>query len=142
MRRINYWAVVVAIVAAFAMSSLWYSPILFGAAYARLRGVYPDAPATLTVSAGQIIGELLRTSVVVLALASFVVRLGGDTWRDALRLGLRVWFGFAATILLGAVIHDGMSWTLYAIHAGDWLVKTLLITTILGVWRGAPKLAG
>jgi hypothetical protein len=142
MRRINYWAVVVAILAAFAMSSLWYSPILFGAAYDRLRGVYPGATATLTVSAGQIIGELIRSSVVVLALAGFVALPEVETWRDALRLGIRMWFGFAATILLGAVIHDGMSWTLYAIHAGDWLVKTLLIVTILGMWRGAPRVAG
>lgn len=30
---------------------------------------------------------------------------------------------------------EHMPWTLYAIHAGDALVKTLLMTVILGVWR-------
>jgi hypothetical protein len=28
-----------------------------------------------------------------------------------------------------------MPWMLYAIHAGDALVKTLLMTVILGMWR-------
>ena len=53
MPRINYWAVVVAAVAAFVVGAVWYSPLLF----------------------------------------------------------------------------------IYAIHAGDALVKTLLMTVILGVWR-------
>jgi len=38
-------------------------------------------------------------------------------------------------LLMGAVLHEHMAWTLYAIHAGDALVKTLLMTVILGVWR-------
>jgi hypothetical protein len=38
-------------------------------------------------------------------------------------------------LLLGALLHEGMPWMLYAIHAGDALVKTLLMTVILGVWR-------
>jgi hypothetical protein len=46
-----------------------------------------------------------------------------------------VWVGFQAMLLMGAVIHENMPWKLYAIHAGDALVKTLLMTVILGVWR-------
>ena len=38
-------------------------------------------------------------------------------------------------LLVGAVIHENMPVKLYAIHAGDALVKTLLMTVILGVWR-------
>jgi hypothetical protein len=37
-------------------------------------------------------------------------------------------------LLMGAVLHEHMPWTLYAIHAGDALVKTLLTTVVLGVW--------
>jgi hypothetical protein len=38
-------------------------------------------------------------------------------------------------ILLGSVVHEGVPFVLAAIHAGDWLVKILLMTVILGVWR-------
>jgi hypothetical protein len=63
------------------------------------------------------------------------VRLGVGDWKGALQLGLWVWVGFQAMLLMGAVLHEKMPWTLYAIHAGDALVKTLSMTVILGVWR-------
>jgi hypothetical protein len=53
----------------------------------------------------------------------------------AVQLGAWVWIGFQATLLLGAVIWENMPWRLYAIHAGDALVKMLLMAAILGVWR-------
>jgi hypothetical protein len=37
-------------------------------------------------------------------------------------------------LLLGAVVHEGMPPALYAIHAGDALVKTLLMSLVLGIW--------
>jgi hypothetical protein len=30
---------------------------------------------------------------------------------------------------------EDVPWKLAAIHARDWLIKTLLMTVILGVWR-------
>jgi hypothetical protein len=36
---------------------------------------------------------------------------------------------------VGSVIHEGYPWKLYAIHTGDALAKTLVMTLILGVWR-------
>jgi hypothetical protein len=45
-------------------------------------------------------------------------------------------------ILLGSVVHENVPLSLAAIHAGDWLVKLLLMTLILGVWpigRGRSK---
>jgi len=70
-----------------------------------------------------------------LVIAYFVVRLGVGDWKNALQLGLWIWVGFQAMLLMGAVLHEHMPWMLYAIHAGDALVKTLLMTGILGIWR-------
>ena len=39
MLGINYLAVLVAAVVAFVMGGLWYSPLLFGKAWAKLRGI-------------------------------------------------------------------------------------------------------
>jgi hypothetical protein len=51
-----------------------------------------------------------------------------------LRLGALVWM-FPASILLGSVIHENVPLALAAIHAGDWLVKLLLMSVILGTRR-------
>ncbi len=135
MLRMNYWAIALGAVAAFMVGALWYSPLLFGKAYMQVRGMNPDAMADLRPPAGELLGELVKNLVVAFVLAHFVVRLDVADWKGALQLGLWVWVGFQAMLLMGAVLHEKMPWTLYAIHAGDALVKTLLVTVILGVWR-------
>ena len=132
--RINYLAVVVAAVAAFVASSAWYSPLLFGKAWMELRGMNPGAMADMKISAGEMIGEFVKTLIVGYVLARFVVLLGVVDWKRAVLLGIWMWVGFYAT-LMGSVIHENYPWKLYAIHAGDGLVRTLLMTVILGVWH-------
>jgi Protein of unknown function (DUF1761) len=72
--------------------------------------------------------------VVAFMLSYFVARLGIAGLRDAARLGVLVWI-FPAMILLGSVVHENVPWMLATIHAGDWLVKLLLMAVILGTWR-------
>jgi hypothetical protein len=134
MPKTNYLAVVAAAVAAFVVGAFWYSPLLFGKAYMMLRGIDP-AIASMRPPAGELVGEFARYLVVAYVLARFVVLLGIVDAMSAVRLALWVWVGFQATLLVGAVIHENMPVKLYAIHAGDALVKTLLMTVILGVWR-------
>jgi hypothetical protein len=37
--------------------------------------------------------------------------------------------------LTGSIMWEDVPWTLATIHAGDWLVKMVLITAILGAWH-------
>ena len=135
MNKINFWAVIVAAVVAFVLGALWYGPFLFGKAYLEVRAVNRAAIADMRPPAWELVGEFAKNLVVAFVIAYFVVRLGVGDWKSALQLGLWIWVGFQAMLLMGAVLHEHMPWTLYAIHAGDALVKTLLMTVILGVWR-------
>jgi hypothetical protein len=135
MPKTDYWAIVVTAVVAFVLGALWYSPLLFGKVYLEVRGMSPGAMAHVRPAAGELIGEFAKNLVVAFVLAHFVVRLGVGDWKSALQLGLWVWVGFQAMLLMGAVLHEKMPWMLYAIHAGDAFVKTLSMTVILGVWR-------
>jgi hypothetical protein len=131
MRRMNYLAVLVAAVAAFVVSSVWYT--IFGNAWMELRGIDPATAANMGTPAWTMLFVIVQSLVVALMLAYFVVHLGIVDWKGAVRLGVLVW-GFLAMILLGSVVHEGVPSMLAAIHAGDWLVKLLLMTVILGVW--------
>ncbi|SRR6266540_576515 len=134
MSEISYWAVAVAVVAAFAASSVWY--ILFGKERMRLLGDNPEAVADMRkVRPWKMLAELVRSFVVAYVLARFVVLSGVADWKGAAQLGLWVWIGFPFMILAGSVMWDKRPWKLAAIHAGDWLVKLLLMAVILGVWR-------
>jgi hypothetical protein len=132
-------ALIVATVASFLVGALWYSPVLFGEAYLALRGLAAGAAARPSPSVWEIVGECARGLVVASVLARLVSRTGVVGWRASARLGLLVWAGFQAMMLFGAVLHEGLSFGLYAIHAGDALVKTLIMAVILGAWpaRGA-----
>ena len=42
---------------------------------------------------------------------------------------------FPVVLLTGSVVHEKVPWRLAAIHAGDWLVKLLLVTLVVGARR-------
>ncbi len=131
MLKTDYWAVVVAALAAFVMSSLYYSPLLLGNVW---RGVDPGSAANTAPSTGKVVGEIVRTLIITYVLARLVALLGSNDWKDAVTLALWLWFGFSAMMWVGAMMWEKTPWQIAAIHSGDWLLKTLLVALVLGVW--------
>jgi hypothetical protein len=132
MLGVNYWAVVAAAVAAFVASSVWYT--IFANTWMELRGIDPATAADMGTPVWAMLFVVVQSLVVAFMLAYFVVHLGIGDWKGAVRLGALVWI-LPASILLGSVVHEDVPLMLAAIHAGDWLVKLLLMSIILGVWR-------
>ena len=132
--RISYRAIVVALAGAAAVSSIWYSPLLFGKQWMALRSLNSVGVADAAMPPWKIVVDLVRELVVVYVLARLVDGLGIVDWKGALKLGFWVWLGFPVQMLVGASLWDNKPWTLDLIHAGDWLMKTLLILLILARW--------
>ena len=130
--KLNYWAVIVAAIAAFVVSSLYYSPLLLGNVW---RSVDPVASVGMKPSMCKALAELARTFLITLVLARLIAMLGTADWKSALRLALWLWFGFSALMWSGAIMWEKTPWQIAAIHSGDWLIKTVLISVILGAWR-------
>jgi Protein of unknown function (DUF1761) len=136
MVHVNYLAVVVAAVAVFVLGWLWYSPLLFYKPWMRLRGLDPGAAmASGKMPAGKLVIELGRCLVLAYVIAVLVGALGLTSWMGAVHFGLMVWFGFPVILLTGSVLWDNVPWKVAAIHAGDWLVKMLVIPLIVSLWR-------
>lgn len=132
MRRINPLAVVVTAFAAFVFSSLYYSPLLLGNVW---RAVDPTAAAGMKPSIGRVLGEIARTLIITYMLAHLLALLGSKYWKSGVWLALKLWFGFSFMMWIGAIMWENTPWPVAAIHTGDWLVKTVLITFLLGIWR-------
>jgi hypothetical protein len=132
--KVSYSAMLVALIAAIAVSSIWYSPLLFGKLWRELNGANPAGPANTTIHAWKILIDLVREFFVIYVLARLVDGLGIVDWKGALNLGFWVWLGFPVQMLVGASLWDNKPWTLDLIHAGDWLIKMLLIAIILAKW--------
>ena len=131
MREINYWAVLLAAIAAFVLSTGWYI------GFAKQRAQLSPAAATdmrkpQPVKMGL---EIARNIVLALVLAYFLSRLRITGWPGAIKFALIAWLGFPFLLLTGSVLWENVPPKLAAIHAGDWLLKLLVMSVILCRWR-------
>ena len=128
--ELNFLAIAVAAVAAFILSGVWYG--FFGSQLAELHPAYADSGSP---SAMDVVVELARNLVVALLLAWLVYQSGVDDWAQAALLGLALWIGIAVVLLIGSVYHEKVPVKLASIHAGDWLLKLVVIAIVVGVWQ-------
>ena len=80
--------------------------------------------------------ELARSTAVAVAVTVLADRTRANGPAEAARLALGLWGAFPVVLLIGSVVHENVPWQQAAIHAGDWLVKLLLISTLVGRQRG------
>jgi hypothetical protein len=52
----------------------------------------------------------------------------------ALQLGFLLWIGFPVILFTGSIMRENYPWKLAAIHAGEWLVKLVIICVKLSLW--------
>jgi len=138
MPHVNYLAVLVAAIAVFVLGWLWYSPLLFYKPWMRLRGLDPVAAmAGAKMPAGRLVIEFARCVVLAYVIAVLVASLHLVRLIGAVHFAVFAWIGFPVLILTGSVLWENTPWKVAAIHAGDWLVKLLVISSIVYLWRGA-----
>jgi hypothetical protein len=136
MVHVNYLAVLVAAITVFVLGWLWYSPFLFYKPWMRARGLDPAAAmAGAKMPAGKLVIELVRCIVLAYVIARFVALLGISSWMGAVHFGVMLWIGFPVILLIGSVLWENTPVKVAAIHAGDWLVKLLVIPISVTVWH-------
>ncbi len=131
MLGINFLAVVVAAVAAFVVSSVWY--ILFGKELAKASTAF--AEAMQKPQPWKMLVVIVQSLVLALVLAYIIGLIGDVDWMGAVRVGVLLWIGLSAVQWVGSIMWENVPLKMAAIHAGDWLVKLVLIAVIVGVWR-------
>ena len=131
MLGINFLAVVVAAIAAFVVSSVWY--IVFGKELAKASAAF--AEALQKRQPWKMLGVIGTSLVLALVLAYFLGLIGNVDWMGAVRVGVLLWIGLAAMQWVGSMLWENAPLKMAAIHAGDWLVKLVLIAVIVGVWH-------
>ncbi len=121
--------IAVAAVVAFIVSSVYYAV----ATPLERRAVGAAALDRGRPRPWKILTELLRTAIVASAFAWIAHRSDDLDIRHGLVLALIMWAGFPLVLLTGSVIWEKVHPATAAMHAGDWLIKLLLIAVILGL---------
>jgi hypothetical protein len=124
-------SVVVASIVVFVLSSAYYA--LLTPAEKRLlgerapdRGDRPPPPKILL--------ELARSLVVATVIAGLARYAGLTGMGPAVVLGLVLWLGFPAMLLTGSMMWEKTPAVTAALHAGDWLIKIVVTSAIVGAW--------
>jgi hypothetical protein len=124
------------------MSSLYYSLPLLGNVWPR---AVDPVGADATFALWKVPVEILRTFGVAYVVARLLAMLGGYRVQSAVKLALLLWFGFSGLMWVGAVMWERSPSQVALIHSGDWLVKIVLLSSILSVWnrrrRSTPEKA-
>ena len=129
--HLNLLAVIVAAVAAVIASTLYY--MAWGRQMATLHPAYADPNAR--PEPWKVGVELLRCLVLAHVVGMIATWVRADSLHAAIHLALILWFGFPVVLWIGAVVWERVPRRLALIHAGDWLIKLLLIAIIVSVWR-------
>jgi hypothetical protein len=124
-------SVVVASIVAFVVSSIWYAALtpvenrLLGG-HAPDRGKRPPPQKVLL--------ELIRNLVLATVIAGLARQCELTGVGSTVVLGLVLWVGFPAVLLTGSMMWEKTQAVTAALHGGDWLVKLLAMSVIIGVW--------
>lgn len=130
MPDINLFAVLVATIAVFVLSFGYYTAV-----GSQLAEVSEAAAADEQPPPWKLALELLRGLVLATVTAGLAVQGGIDEWTGGLILGLALWIGFPLVLWTGAMLWERTRFKLAALHAGDWLVKLLVVGVIVSVWQ-------
>lgn len=127
---LNWWAILVATAAAFALGYVWYGPV-FGKAWLAALGKTEDelqpSPTPFVVS----FVAALATCVVVAALMN---GLGMTGVADGAVFGLLTGVGFIAAAMASDSAFCGWGWKLWAIQAGYRVAYSVIMGAIIGSW--------
>ncbi len=132
---VNYLAILVAAIASMIIGGLWYSPILFGKKWLKeMKIEKSDMPEMKKKANKSYVIMFLSSLVMAYALSRFIILTNTTTLAAGLLIAFLAWLGFLATSLLGSVLWEGKSISLYLINASNYLVTLLVMGAILVSW--------
>ena len=83
----------------------------------------------------KVAAEFIKGMLVASVLARVLALSGVIGWMGSVSLGMWLWIGFPLVILASSATWQNVPWALAGIHAGDWLIKLILMSLILGGCR-------
>lgn len=133
---VNYLAVVVAALVAYAVGAIWYSPIGFGKQWMKMMGFDKEDMRKMPLTMQQaIVLGFLFTLLLSYIFAHFVVLMNVKDVAGALTLGFWLWLGFGFTTLAHGWLYEGKSLKLFLFNAAHLLVAFLAMSLVFGWWQ-------
>jgi len=128
---LNWLAVVVATVAWFAFSAIWYSVPPLSNAWMKAAKVTPgDGPPLVTLLVPTFIGYFVTTIVIALLARA----VGADDLADGLVLGIVLGIGFGVIGALVVQIYEQKGGSYWLINGINAIISYSIVAVIVTVW--------
>ena len=128
---LNWLAVIVAAVAWFAFSAIWYSVPPLSNAWMRAAKVTPgDGPPLVTLLVPTFIGYLVTTIVIALLAKA----IGASELMDGLTLGIVLGVGFGLIGALVVQIYEQKGGSYWLINGINAIIAYSIVAIIVTVW--------
>ncbi len=133
--HVNFLAVGVAAVAAFALGALWYSPVLFGTIWQKLLGLTDEHIAEANM--GLIFGSsFVMMLVMSLGMALLIGAAPGEVdIMTGVHYGLLIGVMFVGTSMAINMLYQRKPLKLWFIDAGYQIIFLVIMGVIIAAWR-------
>lgn len=133
--EINYLALAISAVAAFALGSLWYSPVLFSKTWQKEVGLSDEDIKDVNM------GKIFGTSFILFIVMSFGVALifqligyNRIDWLLGLLYGILIGIAFVSTTMGINLLYQRKSFKLWLIDGSYQVLCLAIMGVILGSW--------
>ncbi|HEX7724560.1 MAG TPA: DUF1761 domain-containing protein [Candidatus Paceibacterota bacterium] len=137
MTQVNIWSIIVAAVVAYVIGALWYSPVLFGKEWMRLKNM-SDKDITDESKRGMwklYLVQFVTTLVLFCVLGFIITATGSRTVEDGLFLAFLAWLGFSLMPAIGDILWNKTPFKLMLINEVCTLVCWIIGGAIIGAWK-------
>lgn len=128
-------SVLIASVASMVLGFLWYSPVLFGTAWMKLKGFTQASLKDAQKKMGPMYTLSFIGAFVMAWVLSMVISLVGVAdAMEAARVAFWMWLGFVAPVQMTGVIFGDKKWKLFGIDTGYQLASLLAMAVVIFLW--------
>jgi len=130
---LNWWAIIVATIAAFALGGVWYSPLLFGKAWMKVTGL--DEEKQKQANMAKIFGgAFILTFIAAINLGMFLNDPKVD-FAFGIAAGAATGIGWVAPAFGVVYLFEQRPTLQWFINAAYWVVTFIVMGGIIGAWR-------
>ena len=134
--NVDYMAVIVAAVVSMAVGFLWYSPLILGKPWMKLKGYTPDSLKKAQQEMGRLYGLSFVVALITAFVLSHVITISQDFYglskiQTGLTTAFWMWVGFIMPVQLVDEIFGEKKWALFGINTGYQLAAILVMAVVI-----------
>ena len=136
--EVNFLAVLLAAVASMVIGFLWYSPMVLGTPWMKLKGYTNDGLKKEQAQMGKLYGLSFVLAILTAFVLSHVTGLseafyGYSKLQTAMTSAFWMWLGFIMPVQLTATIFGDKKWKLFGIDTGYQFAAVMGMGVVIGL---------